>query len=69
MNNNINIDSTIVEPVNVYYTCILHYLVILSVFMVTFNNYKLHIVTTKLIMGRQDHGYNEQIVEIPIVLG
>ena len=51
MKNNINIDSTIVEPVNVYYTCIVHYLVILLVFMVTFNNLQLYAVTTKLSMG------------------
>jgi hypothetical protein len=26
-------------------------------------------MTTKLSMGRQDHGYNEETVEIPIVHG
>ena len=50
MNNNINIERAIVDTVNVYYTCIVHYLVILLVFIVTFNYVQLYAVTTKLLV-------------------
>jgi hypothetical protein len=60
MNNNINIESAIVDTVNVYYTCIVHYLVILLVFIVTFNYVQLYAVTTKLLVRWKHHRYSEQ---------